>query len=267
MSLPTNGSTAGGSTDGPRSRATNRRSLATRFAVRLLLLIGAPLLAANSLAAPAADVAAPQSKLPAVTTTRMEQSKDQMTKLPSAAALRPSGPVTITARRAELVQGDSAVYIGNVQLESNTLKMDGDRLELKQHPNGHYEAHITGNPGHLAHSGTGVDDPSVSAHAKTLNYDSRSGVVDLLGDALFKRGEDQITGDTIHYDLIERRIQADGGNDSPVHIILQAPPPPTRGGAASGVPELSPSAKPADATSVTAPAATSESAPAPETQP
>lgn len=182
------------------------------------LLAGVLLLASGlALAAPPAP--------PAATAARADQTREQLTKLPSAASLRPTGPVNITARRAELVQGDSAIYTGNVVLDSNTLKMDGDRLELKQHASGQYEAKITGTPGHLSHNGTGGDDPSVSAHARTLIYNSETGVVDLLGDAFFKRGDDQISGDEIHYNLTERRIQATGGEAGQVHIILQPPPP------------------------------------------
>lgn len=151
--------------------------------------------------------------------------RDDLVKLPKPADLKPSGPVTLTSDKAELVQGNSAVYTGNVVLSSDTLKLEGDRVELKQYPGGQYEAKITGGPAKMNHVGNGPDNPPVSARAKTLNYDSRNGVLDLISDAFVMRGNDEITGDTIKYDVNERRIQASGGSGGQVKIILQPSQP------------------------------------------
>lgn len=151
--------------------------------------------------------------------------RDDLVKLPKPADLKPSGPVTLTSDKAELVQGNSAVYTGNVVLSSDTLKLEGDRVEIKQYPGGQYEAKITGGPAKMNHVGNGPDNPPVSARAKTLNYDSRNGVLDLISDAFVMRGNDEITGDTIKYDVNERRIQASGGSGGQVKIILQPSQP------------------------------------------
>lgn len=147
--------------------------------------------------------------------------RKDLVKLPKPADLKPSGPVTLTSDKAELVQGNSAIYTGNVVLSSDTLKLEGDRVELKQYAGGQYEAKITGGPAKMNHGGNGADNPPVSAHARTLNYDSRSGVLDLISDAYVLRGSDEITGDTIKYDVNQRRIQASGGTGGQVKIILQ----------------------------------------------
>ena len=142
-----------------------------------------------SAAAPT-QVAAAQ---PAAQSSRLDQTKDQLTKLPSAADLRPNGPLTISANHAELTQGNTAVYTGNVTLDSDTLKMDGDRVELKRAADGQYTAKVTGAPAHMSHAGNGPDNPPMTARAKTMTYDSREGVVDLVGDALMTRGDDTTT--------------------------------------------------------------------------
>lgn len=147
--------------------------------------------------------------------------RKDLVKLPKPADVKPTGPVTLTSDRAELVQGNSAIYTGNVVLSSNTLKLEGDRVELKQFPGGQYEAKITGGPAKMNHAGNGADNPPVAARAKTLNYDSRSGVLDLISEAFVMRGSDEITGNTIRYDVNERRIQASGGEGGQVKIILQ----------------------------------------------
>jgi lipopolysaccharide transport protein LptA len=177
--------------------------------------------------------------------------------MPTAEQLRPTGPVTVTAQRAELVQNSSAVYVGNVVLDSDTIRLDGDRLDLRQYPNGQYEAKVTGTPGHMSHPGAGPDNPPVWARANTLHYDSRTGVVDLLGDALFRRGSDEITGSVIHYNVIERRVEATGGDDgSQVRITINQAPP-----AAHSGPEPQ-TAPPAAAPAPAAPAAPAQKPPA-----
>ncbi len=186
----------------------------------------AALIGGTALAAPSAP------KAPSV-------DKADLVKLPKPADLKPTGPVTLTSDKAELVQGNAAVYTGNVVLTSDTLKLEGDRIELKQYPGGQYEAKITGGPARMNHAGNGTENPAVAARAKTLNYDSRSGVLDLLTEAYVMRGNDEITGDTIKYDVNQRRIQASGGDGGQVKIIIQpatndAAPAPAPAGATSG---------------------------------
>jgi lipopolysaccharide export system protein LptA len=194
---------------------------------------------------------------------------------PAVDSLRPTGPVTVTADRAEWEQNGAMVYSGKVALSSDTLKLKGDRLELRQHPGGQFEAQVTGNPARLDHPGLkdrrGEPGPPVSAEARTLSYDSRSGVVDISGKAKLLRGEDEVHGENIRYDVIARRIRAVGGEGGQVRIVIQ--PPPKEGGAggaggggssrgtvpAAPVAPLAP--KPALADEVDDPAAAAEPAP------
>lgn len=205
--------------------------------------------------APAGESANPPNATP--DNKSLEATKAQLTELPSAEKLRPSGPVTITANRAEVSQGNAAVYVGNVQLSSDTLKLDGDRMELKRFADGQYQAKVTGDPAHLAHPGGGTDDPPMSAQAKTLDYDSRSGIVDLVGDAVVTKGGQKIAADTIHYNVIERRIEASGGNGGQVKIVI--PPAPAGNPSGGG----SPAPAPADATPHPPPASSPSTHPGP----
>lgn len=189
------------------------------------------LIAAALLALPLAGLAAPAKKSTADT-------------------LRPSGPVTVTADRAEWAQDGAMIYIGNVQLVSDTLKLSGDRLELTQFPASQYTAKVTGKLAHLEHAGEPTDKgeptPTITADAATLLYDTRTGVVDVIGNARMTRGKDEVTGSSIHYNVPERRIQAAGGEGGQVKIVIQ--PPPDKKVAAQKAPEpAAPESKPADA--------------------
>lgn len=138
--------------------------------------------------------------------------------------LRPTGPVTVTADRAEFQQGGKMLYSGNVLLSSDTLKLSGKEVELTQLANGQYTANILGELAKLDHAATtdsnGKPFPAVTAQARTITYDSRTGVVNVSGNARMTRGTDEINGDAIRYNVIERRIEAAGG----VRIVLQPPP-------------------------------------------
>jgi lipopolysaccharide transport protein LptA len=182
--------------------------------------------------------------------------------LPAAADLRPKGPVEITADRTEAVEGTTAIYSGHVNLVSDTLKLDGDRLELKQSADHSFAAKVTGAPAHMSHAGSGTDNPAMSAHAKTLNYDSRTGLVDLIGDAFVDRSGDTTSADTIRYSLLDRSLQATGGSQQ-VHIVIQ-PPPSAASAAAPATSSAPPAAAPPAAT---APVPTAPPAAAPATSP
>jgi lipopolysaccharide transport protein LptA len=146
--------------------------------------------------------------------------KDSLGKAPSAEDLKPTGPIDITADRLESVIGSTSVYTGNVKLVSNTLKMDGDRLELREYGNRQYEMRLTGNPGHASHAGAGPDNPPMDAHAKAINYDMRNGNIDLIGDAYVKKGTVTGTAETIRYNVLSRSIDASRGSDSQVHFTI-----------------------------------------------
>lgn len=144
--------------------------------------------------------------------------------------LRPTGPVTVTADRAEWNQGGPMRYSGNVGLDSDTLSMRGDTLELQQRARGQFEARIGGAPAQLNHApqpgATGPAARPVSAQARELQYDSTSGIVQLSGGARLSRGSDEINGERIRYDVRARRIQAEGGgSNGQVRIVIQPPKP------------------------------------------
>lgn len=192
-----------------------RRSLAS---VLSLLLMGSA----------AAQESAPDAAAPAPAPT--PAAEVPLTPAPPAAApVLPSGPVTVTADRAEFQKGGVMIYSGNVQLDAEGLGLRGTRLELQQGEGGHYTARIGGTPAQLGHRGglsaTGAVLPEVSAQANSLIYDSASGIVEISGGAQLVRGSDRISGEMILYNVAERRIQATGGVGGQVKIVIQPPPP------------------------------------------
>lgn len=146
-------------------------------------------------------------------------------KAPTVEQFRPTGPVNVTADRAELVQGDYAIYSGQVVMTSNTMDMTGSRLEMRQLKNGQYTATLTGNPAHMKHPSSGPEDPPVTAHALHMFFDSATQQLTLTDNAKLTRGNNVVEGKTIQYDALSHHVQANGGSNGRVHMVIQPPPP------------------------------------------
>jgi lipopolysaccharide export system protein LptA len=143
--------------------------------------------------------------------------------------LRPKGPVTVTADRAEFDKAGVMIYNGNVLLVADNLQLKGDRLELRQFPGDQYEAKLKGSLAHMEQSGD-VDEkgqplPPMLADGQDMLYDTRTGLLDIIGQAKAVRGKNEVNGNTIRYNVNERRVQANGGQGGQVKIIIQSPPP------------------------------------------
>lgn len=142
--------------------------------------------------------------------------------------LRPKGPVTVTADRAEFDKTGVMIYSGNVLLVADNLQLKGDRLELRQFPADQYEAKLKGSLAHMEQSGE-VDEkgqplPPMIADGQDMIYDTRSGLLDIVGQAKAVRGKNEVNGNSIRYNVNERRVQANGGVGGQVKIIIQSPP-------------------------------------------
>lgn len=208
------------------------------------LILGAALalLAAGAARAQTEAVAAAVAKPPpaAAASSKADKTRDDLTALPSASDFRPNGPANISGDHLESVKGDTSVTVltGNVTLDSDTLKMDGDRLEMKKLPDGSYTARITGGPAHMSHAGSGPDNPPITGHAKTMTYDSRTAMIDLIGDAQLSKSGQTINAQTMSYNVRDKSYQADRGDGGSGRVTITVPqvpnaPPPPRQPAAS----------------------------------
>lgn len=131
-------------------------------------------------------------------------------------------PTQIDADRAtgeELKQ--VVVYSGKVVLTKGTLRITGERLELREDPEGYQYAVVTAAPGQLATfrqrrdpAQPGVEE-FIEAEAERLEYDGRSETVKLTGRAQVKRLEngearDEFRGGVITYDMRDSRYSGVG---------------------------------------------------------
>jgi len=115
-----------------------------------------------------------------------------------------------------------AVYTGNVRVTQGTLRMDGQRLELREDPEGYRSAVVTAAPGQLVlfrqrrDSKTPGVEEWVEGQAERLEYDQRTDRVKLVQRARLRRLEngeqrDELTGQLIVYEQRSSRTTVEGG--------------------------------------------------------
>ena len=139
------------------------------------------------------------------------------------AFLNESLAVEIEADSAELSETrDVSIYRGNVHLKRGPLSMRGDELRITRNTDsGQIEARLSGTPATATHT-TKQDPVPVTAAALQIIYTTIAEILELKGDARISRGEDQLQGDSVRYDVANARIQADGGKQR-VRIIINPP--------------------------------------------
>lgn len=113
----------------------------------------------------------------------------------------------------------TSVFTGNVNITKGTIVMRGERIDVRQDPEGYQFATVTAEPGKLAFfrqkRETGADE-YIEGEAATIEYDGKADKVKLIKNAVLKRLRgavlnDEITGSLIVYDNITDVYTVDGG--------------------------------------------------------
>jgi lipopolysaccharide export system protein LptA len=128
-----------------------------------------------------------------------------------------------------------SVCTGNVVLTRGTLRITGERMEVRETPEGYRSATVLAAPGQLATFRQRQDPtrPGVEEHiegaAERIEYDERSETVRLIQRAQWRRLEneqprDEVAGSLITYDSRTSTYSVAGGkeagNDGRVRLIL-----------------------------------------------
>ena len=98
------------------------------------------------------------------------------------------------------------VFTGNVVLTKGSLVLRGDRLELRQQPDGTSQGVVTGQPARFRQKREGVDEWMVGESLR-IDYDSKTEIAILSEQAVMRRlaGEsamDQVAGDRVVYNNV-----------------------------------------------------------------
>lgn len=111
-----------------------------------------------------------------------------------------------------------SVFTGHVVLTKGTIVIRGERLEVRQDPEGFQFGVATAAPGALAffrQKREGVDE-YIEGEGQTIEYNGRTDIVRFTGNALLRRLRgatlaDEVTGAAIQYDNTTDVFTVDGG--------------------------------------------------------
>ncbi|EYC50141.1 organic solvent tolerance protein OstA [Hylemonella gracilis str. Niagara R] len=143
------------------------------------------------------------------------------------AGAAPTAPATpAPAAQAMHIEADAlryddqrqiSVFSGNVVLTRGGITIEGERIEVRQDPQGYQYGHITaalGERARLTQLREGMNE-TVVAESNTIEYDGRADVFKLLGDARLRRlrggaEADYMSGQVIVYDNLRDIFTIDG---------------------------------------------------------
>ncbi|WP_090628653.1 lipopolysaccharide transport periplasmic protein LptA [Nitrosomonas marina] len=143
-------------------------------------------------------------------------------------------PIYLEADRAtveDINRKDStrvSIFTGNVILTQGTLRISADKVVIKEDINGFRHATATGNLVSFRQKRDGVDE-YVEGWSKRVEYDNKIDKIELFKQARLRRGEDEVNGDYISYNMNSEFFQVIGSHergeqtdtDNRVRIIIQ----------------------------------------------
>jgi lipopolysaccharide export system protein LptA len=105
-----------------------------------------------------------------------------------------------------------STFTGNAVLTQGTLVIKGDKLIMRQDPEGNQYGTAYGNPAYFRQKREGVDE-YVEGWGQHLEYDGKADKVELFTNARVKRGQDESRGDYISYDGKTEFFTVSGGKE------------------------------------------------------
>lgn len=125
-----------------------------------------------------------------------------------------------------------ATFEGNVVLTQGTMTIRGDRMQVRQDPEGFRKGTTWGNLAYFRQKRDGYDE-YIEGWAERIEYDSKADKVELFTRAMLRRGADEVRGNYISYDATTEFFQVIGGGtkaasaDNPkgrVRAVMQPKP-------------------------------------------
>lgn len=146
-----------------------------------------------------------------------------------------SKPVQVEADKVRVDDARKvAVYEGNVILTQGTLRVQADRIDVRQDDKGFGSGEASGAPVRFQQKMDKSGD-YVDGTASRIEYDANAEIVKMIGAAWLRRGTDEIRGNLITYNMRTEQYRAEGSvngvGEGRVRAILQ---PRTEAGAEAG---------------------------------
>jgi len=131
--------------------------------------------------------------------------------------------------RADLAETDKLdfnegewTFSGNVQVEADSTRLRCDDATLNFLNHQLLDARLTGDPASFEQPAPDSERVNTGA-ANEIVYDMSAGTLQLIGNARFSDGVNEVSGELITYDITRSRITAGAGDSGPVKILIEPP--------------------------------------------
>lgn len=105
----------------------------------------------------------------------------------------------------------TSTFIGNVELSQGSLLIRGDRIVVTQDREGFQHAIAYGNTAEFRQKRESMEG-YVEGYGEQIEYDTRTGILDLYGKARLKRNLDTVSGNHIVYNTNTEIFKVSGKN-------------------------------------------------------
>lgn len=138
-------------------------------------------------------------------------------------------PIKVESDRAEHNQREGImIYEGSVQMSQGSLVIRADKITIHFDTEDQVERVLAeGSPAYFEQK-PAVDEPLVTAEAKTIRYDVGQEQLQLLKDAWLKQEQATLKGNLIDYDIANEIVKAEGQTGSEQPRIEMVLPPQNR---------------------------------------
>ena len=135
------------------------------------------------------------------------------------------GNLTLKADSGESNSLDIAnsilTFTNNVRINGPNTEVTADQAVLKFVDKRLLNVRVVGQPAHFEQITEESPDPA-RGHANSMNYDLSTDIITLTENAFLSQGQDEISGETITYDVQRERVVADsdGNSENRVRLII-----------------------------------------------
>lgn len=133
-------------------------------------------------------------------------------------------PIVIRADNGEFDQKtNQAIYKGNVQVDQGTMRVNAERMVVHRKDKKVTRITFFGDTSSPARyqQQLSLDEGQVKARADTITYHTQREVLDLEGHAFLTQQGNEVTGNTIKYDIVAGKVNAASKpNGGPVKVII-----------------------------------------------
>lgn len=133
-------------------------------------------------------------------------------------------PIVIRADNGEFDQKtNQAIYHGNVQVDQGTMRVNAQRMIVHRKDKKVTRITFYGDDNEPARykQTLNLEEGEVKARANTITYHTQREVLDLEGRAFLTQQGNEITGNTINYDIVAGKVNAASTpEEGPIHMVI-----------------------------------------------